>query len=195
MLIVGIFSLLVFFVSLMLFFIKFFRKKKVKVTLVVTLITFAIAMFGIAFGSQAENAEKKDVQKSEQSRDESKKVKLSDSQLDEYYKTFDEIVKANSNDDISTLVADYSVKQSGDSLISVNVIVHQDIKYLSESKKQVVADQIGQVYYGAATGSLYAVLKDNEALSVDVKLHYSEDDGLFAENRMIMNPKEFKVKN
>ena len=51
------------------------------------------------------------------------------------------------------------------------------------------------MYYELALETLVSVIDKPKEMTIGVRLYYSEDDSLFAKNRMFINPKEFKVKN
>lgn len=196
MLVVGVISVIIFIVSLVLFFVNYFRRKNVKVLLLIMLVSLVMIFVGIGIGAKDEVNNKASDNKKEVSKKEVKDDKMSEDQWKEYQKEFKELVKMSidANDSISVLVSSYSVKKYSTS-IAVDVKVSQDIKYVSKEQKQKAADGLGQVFYGAASGALATTLGTPDAMSLDIKMHYSDDDVLFTENRMIVNPKEFKVKN
>lgn len=71
------------------------------------------------------------------------------------------------------------------------MFVVQDIKYENEGNKETLANKIGFTFFGTAYATFNA---DGEHIPM-VQLIYADDREIFAENKVIMNPKEFKVKN
>ncbi|WP_218729901.1 UbiA family prenyltransferase [Brochothrix thermosphacta] len=197
--VIGILSLLVGFVYLI---ISLFMKKKKWIPVLIMVIGFALFIVGVSSNEPKSNdkqqteTNKADDDKKEVSKKEVEKEKMSVEKWDAYKKDFDELVKMSidANKSIADLASSYSLEKHNNS-IAINVKVNQDIKYVSEEQKQKAADGLGQVFYGAASGALATTLGTPDAMSLDIKMHYANDDVLFAENRMIVNPKEFKVKN
>lgn len=192
--VIGILSLLVGFVYLI---ISLFMKKKKWIPVLIMVIGFALFIVGVSSNEPKSNDKQQtETNKADDDKKEVEKEKMSVEKWNAYKKDFDELVKMSidANKSIADLASSYSLEKHNNS-IAINVKVNQDIKYVSEEQKQKAADGLGQVFYGAASGALATTLGTPDAMSLDIKMHYANDDVLFAENRMIVNPKEFKVKN
>ena len=198
----GVIGLLSFLAGFVYLIMNLFMKKKKLIPALIMVIGFALFIVGVSSNEpksddkQQTETNKADDDKKEVSKKEVEKEKMSVEKWNAYKKDFDELVKMSidANKSIADLASSYSLEKHNNS-IAVNVKVNQDIKYVSEEQKQKAADGLGQVFYGAASGALATTLGTPDAMSLDIKMHYANDDVLFAENRMIVNPKEFKVKN
>ncbi|WKK68331.1 hypothetical protein [Brochothrix thermosphacta] len=198
----GVIGLLSFLAGFVYLIMNLFMKKKKLIPALIMVIGFTLFIVGVSSNEpksddkQQTETNKADDDKKEVSKKEVEKEKMSVEKWNAYKKDFDELVKMSidANKSIADLASSYSLEKHNNS-IAVNVKVNQDIKYVSEEQKQKAADGLGQVFYGAASGALATTLGTPDAMSLDIKMHYANDDVLFAENRMIVNPKEFKVKN
>lgn len=186
----GMIALLVFLVSVVMIIVNFLRKRDNTIIFIILVISLILFCVGLSLGSK-ESKDNKD------SSAQTEKQIMSASQWKDYQKTFKEVFdkRVKNDKDVLKLAPSHSIERNGDNIIYVNVKVAQDVKYLKDSEKQNVADRLGQMYYALALETLVSVIDKPKEMTIGVRLYYSEDDSLFAKNRMFINPKEFKVKN
>lgn len=97
--------------------------------------------------------------------------------------------KLKENEAMSVLVKDYSVENLTAKTPVVKIIVDQEVESQSDENKQIVIDEIGTMFLQTASASF----NSDQEHTPQVQLFYANSNTPFAENRIVMDPNEFKL--
>ncbi|EHD4919974.1 hypothetical protein JQ662_000216 [Listeria monocytogenes] len=172
--------------------------KKLFVTLIIILSSVVLVACGEDYDKELkdqEAARKKANERAQKIIDEGKKKeKEKQANLDSDKKEFKATMnrKLKQDKDLRKVLLNFDLNvRDGQLTPIIKAYVNKNIASSSESDKQEIANIIGSSLFGAGTATFNA---DGEH-DPQILLYYDGTDTMFAENRIISNPKEMKVNN